>query len=196
MRNVRPYSDKEILDRIRSLPSFKGFPRGPMDVWIRSAKDEYDSFDDVVFTYWCDGSDDVPRFIMKSSGTTNAGSEGLMNFAKYNRRGCAVLCADVIVYNSHIYGLHKGKPAYIQSYSVGFPYTRDNNRNKKAENYGTVYTDRIGANCHRAGWLSRIIGSWSVGCLVWASEQEFLRWLNYLRVEGFPPLSVVILNEF
>lgn len=189
--NVRKYTDDEILNRVRSLPTFKGFPEGILDVWVRSKRDEFDRFDDVVFTYECFGSEKPPVFIMKCSGTTNAGAYGLKQWAKYNSSGCAVLKSDVIVYDSHLFGKHKGYPAYRQA--KGFPYFRDADGDSKAEENGREYLDVIYANCHKAGVASTVINNWSVACLVRNNLAEWTRWLKFMAKR---PLSVAILKEF
>lgn len=193
MTNVKSYTADQILTRVESLPTFKGWKKGKYDFWIRSNKDEFDRFDDKVYSFHCTEDGKRPDFVMVMAGTSNAGAQGLKHFEKYNKLGCAVLCSDIIVYNSHVYGLHKGKPGYIQSFTVGFPYTRDNDKDDKAENYGKIYTDRIGANCHRAGAKSTIIGGWSVACLVRPVEELFLKWLKWMNKE---PLTVAILTEW
>jgi len=191
MNNVRNYTSEELLARVKTLPSFTGFPKvGVLDVWVRSNEDAYNVFDDKVYSFECFPGKD-PVFKMVCSGTTNAGAVGLKEFAKYNGLGCAILKSDTIVYNSHIYGLHKGKPAYRQA--KGFPYFRDNNKNNKAEEIGKEYNDIIGANCHRAGAHSTVIGGWSTACLVRNNEAQFLKWLSFMAKRS---LSVVILNEF
>lgn len=193
MRNVRKFTDKELLDRMASLPSYTGAPNGILDIWVRSTEDAYDRFDDVVYTYEFDADlTKKPKFIMVCSGTTNAGAEGLKHFDKYNRDGCAVLKSNEIVYDSHSYGLHKGQyPAYRQV--KPFPYFRDNNRNNRAEEIGRVHDDIIGANCHRAGWASEYIGGWSVACLVRNRRTEWDKWLTFMNRR---PLTVCILQEF
>lgn len=193
--NVKSYTDEQILNRVKEkAEGFKGFPKGVMDVWVRSNEDEYDRFDDKVYTFECYGDEKPPKFIMVCTGTTNAGSQGLKNFAKYNSKGCAVLQADIIVYNSHDYGKHKGKyAAYVQSTTVGFPYFRDNDKDNKAEEIGKKYSDRIGANCHKAGWNSELIGGWSVACLVRNQQPQYDAWMKYMNKR---PLTVCILNEW
>lgn len=187
--NVRKYADREILDRVSSLPSFKGFPTGFWDVWIRSNEDEYNKFDDKVYTF----KGEV--FQMVCTGTTNAGAEGLKNYAKYNSKGCAVLKSDVIVYDSHIIGKHKGEyDAYIQGFTNGFPYFRDGDKDNKAEEIGKEYNDRIGANCHAAGEASELIGGWSVACLVRNVKKQYLAWMKLLNRQT--KLTVCILKEF
>ena len=164
-----------------------------MDVWIRSKADIYDSFDDKAFTYQCYSEAKVPKFIMTRNGTTNAGSYYLTKKFE-NPLGCAVLKSNVIVYDSHKRGLHRGKPAYVQI--KGFPYHRDKNRDHKADEVGPVYKNVIGANVHRAGTTSTIIYNWSAGCLVTANLQKFLNFLDYMRLQGDPLLTVCILKEW
>ncbi len=194
---MRKYTDSEILDRIESLPSFQGWKKGMYDVWLRSKKNEFNVMDDKGFTYECKKDGVRPKFIMGFTGTTNAGSEGLKHFEKYNKLGCAVAVPDYICYNSHIYGLHgKSKyPAYIQRLDKGpqYPYTRDNDKDDEAENYGKVYTDRIGMNCHKAGRVTYYINGNSVACLVKNVEEEFNKWMSIMNKR---PLSVSILTEF
>lgn len=188
---MRAYSDKQILARVQHLPSWQGFKPGVLDVWVRSKADEFNRFDDKVFTYEC-GLGLTPKFIMACTGTTNAGAEGLKHFDKYNREGCAVLASDTIVYNSHAYGLHKGKyPAYRQVRE--FPYYRDGDKDNKAEEIGKLHNDIIGANCHKAGWYSTYIGGWSVACLVRNQQAQFDKWMKFLNKR---PLTVAILKEF
>jgi hypothetical protein len=191
---MRAFTDEEVLKRISGLPTFTGFPNGIMDVWIRSTADKFDSFDDKAFTYECFGEARTPKFIMARNGTTNAGSYGLKHFDEYNHDGCAVLKADVIIYESHNFGKHKGKPAYRQA--KGFPYFRDNNKNQRAEEIGPEFNDIIFANVHRAGVNSTVIKNWSTACLVTANLTKFLNFLTFMNTKGNPPLTVCILKEW
>lgn len=191
---MRLFTDAEVLSRISGLPTFTGFPNGVMDVWIRSLADEFDSFDDKAFTYECFGNSATPEFIMARNGTTNAGSYGLKRFHEYNHLGCAVLKSDIIVYDSHTWGLHKGKRAYRQAKK--FPYYRDNNRNERAEEIGTEYSNIILANVHRAGQNSTVIGKWSTACLVTSNLNKFLTFIDFMKSKGKPPLTVCILKEW
>lgn len=192
--NVKGYSDTQLLDQVTNALGFSGFPNGVLDIWVRSAEDAFNTFDDKAYTYECYGDNKEPKFISVTSGTTNAGAFGLKKFHTYNRRGCAVLKANTIVVNSHYFGYHKNRPshpAYRQN--KPYPYHRDNNRNNKAEELGKVYWDIIGANCHRAGWISKYINNWSTACLVRNVRSDYNDWLNYMDRRL---LSVSILNEF
>jgi len=194
MNNVRSYTDKQILDRVKSLVEFKGWPKYRLDVWIRSSEDAFNQFDDKVYSFDCSeckDQNDYPIFIMVNSGTSNAGEYGLEHFEEYNRLGCAVLKSDTIVYDSHMPGLHKGKPAYVQV--KGYPYFRDADRDHKCDETGKEYNDIIGANCHSAGDDSIQIDNWSVACLVRNVKKQFNTWLTYMNKK---PLTVSILKEF
>lgn len=189
--SVKTYTDEQLLDRVAALADFKGFPNGILDIWVRSNEDAFDKFDDKVYTFECFGETKPPRFVMACTGTTNAGAEGLKNFSKYNRLGCAVLKSDTIVYQSHRFGTHKGYPAYRQS--KGFPYFRDGDKDNKAEEIGKEYNDITLANCHKAGQFSTQIGGWSVACLVRNQLAQWKKWLTFMNKRD---LSVVILKEF
>ena len=191
---MRPYKDQEIIARVEGLDTFEGWKPGYYDIWVRSKADLYDRFDDRAFLYVVKKKGDTPKFLHARTGTSNAGSFGLLHFRTYNREGCAVLKSDTIVYGSHAYGLHKGKPAYRQV--KGFPYYRDNDMDHKAEEIGPVHNDIIGANIHRASTLSWFIKNWSVACLVTQQLAFFLAWLGILIKAGKPPLNVAILKEF
>lgn len=184
------YRDEQLLYRLGGLKTFHGWPSGMLDIWVRSKADLTDRFDDKVYTYDCTSGE--PKFKIVCGGTSNAGTFGLYQFRTYNPLGCAVLCGDTIVYDSHKPGLHKGKDAYVQR--IGFPYTRDNDKDGKAENYGKIYNDMIGANCHRAGTFSQVIYNWSIACLVRCRLSEFKKW-RYEIMQG-KLLTVAILNEF
>lgn len=189
------YTDKQLLDRVASLPSFNEFPNGILDIWVRSAADEFNKFDDKVYTYNCINRV-TPEFVMVCTGTSHAGEYGLLNFQRYNPKGCAVLKSDEIVYNSHVHGRHKSNPnCYRQS--KPFPFYRDNNKNTKAEEIGEVYKNTIiWANVHPAGKFSKLIGGWSVACLVRNNRDQWNDWIGFMNRNGNPPLTVAILKEF
>jgi hypothetical protein len=188
------YTDNQLIERVETAAlGFDGWKVGMYDIWVRSRADVMDAFDDKVYTFEVLRPDERPVFRMVCTGTSHAGSYGLKRFHEYNRLGCAVLKSDVIVYNSHEYGRHKNYIAYRQA--KPFPYTRDNDRDDKAENYGQVYWDIIFANCHRAAQKgeSTSIYNWSVACLV---RNKAFQWYAWMDLMNKRPLSVSILNEF
>lgn len=192
--NVRNYTDQQILDRVIShAKGFTHIPSGWWMVYVRSNEDEFNKFDDKRYLFYGESCKQV------ASCTTNAGAYGLKNFAEYNKLGCAVLCADTIVYDSHRKGLHKGKIEAWQQVK-GFPYTRDNDGDEDAENYGKVYTDIIGANLHPSSYIKRrkgktlLIGSWSTACLV---DDDSIAFEKSFELTGNQKeMTVALLNEW
>lgn len=192
MSNVKSYTDAQLIERVESLPSFKGWKKGKYAIMVRSNEDEYDRFDDKCYTFDVLVDGQKPKFANVFPITTNAGAQGLKQFDKYNSLGCAVLKSDVLVYDSHKIGKHKGKyEAYVQN--VGFPYFRDGDKDNKAEEIGKEYNNIIGANIHKAGANSTVIGGWSVACLVFPRETDFIKFMFWANKEK---VSTVILKEF
>lgn len=190
MSNVRSYTDLELIERVESLPSFKGWKVGKYFFCVRSSEDEFNKFDDKGYPFEVFVEGQRPKFIAVYPITTNAGAQGLKRFETYQKLGCAVAIADHITYGSHVYGLH-GKsqyPAYVQTFKgEQYPYTRDNDRDDKAENYGKIYTDRIGMNIHKAGVDTAEINGNSTACWVFKRSNDFnkfLTWANKLPING------------
>lgn len=198
--NVRNYTDDEILERAANAEGFKGWTRGAFEILVRSNEDEFNKFDDKFYSYWSHGNGINIDFVMVCTGTTNAGAQGLLSYT--NHLGCAVLKSDIWVYNSHVFGPHNQREpeAYIQARDnrfVPFPYYRDSNKNRKAEEIGKIYYDRIGANMHGAGkQISINIDGWSTACLVRNNREQYKKWLAYLKGKGKPPVNTIILKEW
>lgn len=194
MSNVKSYTDKQILDRVVALPTFRGFPNDYWNVWVRSNEDAFNQFDDKVYLFKGE------EFVFVAPCTTHAGKSGLKGFESYNAQGAAVLKSDTIIYQSHFRGMHKGKIlAYRQNKT--WPYFRDNDKDDKAEEIGREYADRvIYANIHPSSYLEgdatvkKEINGWSLACLVYAVRKDFDRMMN-LTVDQFY-MTNAILKEF
>ncbi len=194
MTNVKNYNDQQILDRVKTnAEGFTHYPEGYWNVYVRSTENEFDRFDDKRYTFL------GLKCIQVASCTTNAGKYGLKYFAEYNKDGCAVLKADVIVYDSHKRGLHKGKvEAYRQAKS--WPYYRDNDKDEKAEEIGALHFDIIGANLHPSSYIKNNaaktanIGGWSTACQVDDLTTAFESFMD--MTAGQDLLTVAILNEW
>jgi hypothetical protein len=192
MSNVKSYTDKQLIERVESLPTFEGWKVGKYAIYVRSQEDEFDRFDDKCYTFDVKEDGKCPVFNRVFTVTTNAGAQGLKNYDKYNALGCAVLKSDVIVYESHKFGKHKGQyDAYRQA--KGFPYFRDGDKDNAAEEIGKEYNDIIGANIHKAGTNSQLIGGWSVACLVFQRVRAFYDFMTWANKK---PVTVAILKEF
>ena len=194
MSNVRSYTDKQILERIKSLPSFKAIPESKYIVGIRSTEDATNKFDDKFYLF------EGETFLHVTTGTTNPGAPVLQGgFLKYNNAGAAVVKSNSWYYDVWAYGLHMGKmPALRQ---VG-PITvhRDGDKDGKAEELGAPITGLYGINFHAATYnnffrgVQENIGEWSAGCQVVNNKQEHLQWIDLLKAQ--PRVSYVLLNEF
>lgn len=200
---VKNYLDAEILKTLTSgrIEGFRGYPRGPMLIAVRSEEDRYNKFDDKLYWFNCFGENipgqkpvKQPEFIGVATGTTHAGALGLKRFQTYGQIGCAVLKADVFIYESHIYGTHKGLRAYRQNKI--WPYYRDSDRDEFAEEIGKEYRDKIiGANIHRMahrGAKAVWIGGWSTACIGMNEDAEFEAWLAFMAGR---PCNTAIIKE-
>ena len=110
---VRAYTDKQLLDKVISLSTFNGIPKGYWLLGVRSNEDEPDKYDDKVYLYY------GTKFIMVTSCTTNPGKYGLLNFKEWNSQGVAVIKSNMWHYDLWKPGIHKGKmKALVQNTNV------------------------------------------------------------------------------
>ena len=188
------YTDGQLITRTAThAKGFTGWHDGMYLICVRSNADVPDAFDDKAYLFEVTAR--KARFIMVSACTTHPGLDVLRNFrTKYNRAGAPVLMADQIVYNSHRFGKHQGKyDAYRQA--KGFPYTRDQDGDSKAETFGPVFDNIIWANVHRAGQARTAtqIHNWSAGCVVMPDPDKFDSFMTHMKRR---PLSLCVLQQF
>ena len=191
---VKNYTDKQLLDRVKSLESFKKIPDDYWLIFVRSANPISDRFDDKAYLYKGE------RFIMRGTCTTHAGKSILTGgFKRYNKEGTAVMKADEWNYNTHKYGLHRGKmPAFRQDKKI--KYYRDGDCDEVAEELGKVYDNIIymnihGSTYHRGRDIVRSrIGSWSAGCLVFNDNLLYEKIISICKPQK--NLSFALINEF
>jgi hypothetical protein len=195
MTNVRTYNDKELLNKVKSLSSFKSVPQGYWILGIRSNEDAANKFDDKFYLF------NGELFVTVTTGTTNPGTPILEGgFLKYNKLGAAVLKANEWYYDVWTYGLHMGKmPALKQ---VGnFIVFRDGDRDEKSEEIGIpIKGSGYGINFHAATYdsnfkgLQENIGNWSAGCQVVNNKQKHLEIIKLVKPQK--KVTYVLLNEF
>ena len=201
---VRSYTDSELLDKVKSLPTFTKIPKQRWILGVRSNEDTYNSYDDKFYEF------EGEKFIRVFTGTTNAGSGVLRGgFLKYNKRGVAVLKADEWYYNVWSYGLHRGKmPALIQKGRRVKVY-RDGNKNTKVEQIGEPELGWYGINYHTNTYdfslanlkiVKWAIGYWSAGCQVINDRRKYMEQIEYYK-KSFENgeqimVSFCLINEF
>jgi hypothetical protein len=195
MNNVRIYTDTDILQRIKSLPSFKTLPTKRYIVGVRSNEDAENTPDDKFYIF------EGERFITMTTGTTNPGAPVLKGgFLKYNKAGAAVVKGDEWYYDVWTYGLHAGKmPALRQ---VGnFIVYRDGDRDGKSEEIGKpTIGSGFGINFHTMDYNTKSkriltsIGNWSAGCQVVNDVEKYYQLIPTFK--GLGKISYVLLNEW
>ena len=100
---MKNYTDKQLLDKVKSLPSFKQIPKDYWILGVQSNEDKFNEFDDKFYLF------NGEKFVMVTTGTTNAGLTGLKNYNTYNPEGCAVIKTNEWYYSLWSTGLHRGK---------------------------------------------------------------------------------------
>ena len=100
---VRAYTDKQLLDKVKTLRNFKSIPSEHWILGVRSNEDTPNRFDDKFYLFKGE------QFIAVASGTTNPGTLTLKQFEKVNKSGAAVVVADSWYYNLWKFGKHNGK---------------------------------------------------------------------------------------
>lgn len=194
---VREYTDKQLLDKVKSLPSFIYIPSGYWILGVRSKDDLPDRYDDKFYLF------KGKNFILVTTGTTNPGTHGLLNFANWNSKGVAVVKADLWQYGLWMPGMHKGRMrALVQRSKV--VYYRDNNKNLKSEEIGKEYKGFIGINFHGNTYNNNktifdrlftwVIGQWSVGCQVVNNMHKYYETID--KTENQKSITFVLVDEF
>lgn len=193
MSEVRAYKAYELINRVRKLDSFKRLPKDYWILGIQSNEDTFNEFDDKFYLFKED------RFIMVTTGTTNAGTTGLLNYNKYTKKGVAVIKTDEWYYGLWKFGYHKGRmPALKQVKPI--KYFRDWNKNRKVEEIGKLYRGFIGINFHTAlyqktlGFIRKWIGGWSVGCQVVNNLSKYYKMLDLVKDQD--SVTYCLIKEF
>lgn len=193
MTKVKNYTDEELLERVSSLKSFKGFPPNYWILGVQSQEDVYNQFDDKFYLF------KGKKFIMVVSGTTNAGTTGLKNYEKYSKDGVLVVKTDEWYHGLWKFGHHRGKmPALKQIRPI--KYFRDWNKNAKVEQMGKMREGIRGVNFHTVTYtknlslIRKFIGGWSVGCQVINNVGRYYEILDLVKNQSY--ISYCLIKEF
>lgn len=200
MTNVKSYTDKQLLDRMRSLDSFLFMPKGMHIIVVRSDEDQPDHFDDKLYLFYGE------KFVDVMSCTSNSGIYGLRNFFKWNKKGTAVIKFDEIYYNSFMKSdgkyvrHHNGKMQCLRQIAP-LKYYRDNNKDDKVDESGRIYRGNYNTNVHansyvyKRGIYSWLIKKWGVGCTVVNDLTKY--WTVLLKnIQYNEPITYTGLKEF
>ena len=191
--NVKSYTDKQLLTKVKSLKSYKYLPSDYWILGIQSNEDKFNTFDDKFYLFKGE------KFIMVTSGTTNAGKTAMFGYEKYNKLGVAVIKTDEWTYDLWRSGLHKGKMKALRQVNP-IKHYRDNNKNTKIEEIGELYKDIIYCNFHTNSYnrwtklVKWVIGGWSACCQVVNDPIKYYKILDL--VDDQPYVSYCLLKEF
>lgn len=179
---VKKYSDVQLLERVKSLSTFKYIPKGYWLLFVRSNEDLRDTFDDKLYLFQGD------KFIMVSSCTTNKGD-----------KGSGVVISDRWNYDVWRYGLHKGMvQAGLQVKKMD--YRRDFTNDGKTNPTTDLKNDIRGFNFHPADHdinrniVKTKIGGWSEGCFVVNDIPKYKTIIGLLKQQI--TFSMVCVDEF
>ena len=197
--NVRAYTDKQLIDRMKSLPSYLYVPKGDHLIVVRSNEDASDRYDDKCYHFVHE------KCVSVMSCTSNSGKYGLLNFFKWNRKGTAIIKFDEIYYNSFQKSdgrrvrHHNGKMQHLRQIAP-LKYYRDDNKDLKIDENGKVYEGNNSTNVHansykhKKGVVSWIIGRWGTGCTVINNLTKYYKMLA--RIPYNQPVTYTGLKEF
>ena len=201
---VRKYTDKELLDRVKSLESFKGYPKGRWIIGVRSKDDLVNKFDDKFYIY------EGTKFIDVMTGTTHPGLTILKGgFKKFNSKGSAILKSDMWYHNVWMYGLHRGRMPSLKQLGSQVMVYRDGDMDGKSEELGKAYMGWYGINFHSNTYdfskkniqvHKEDINSWSAGCQVVNQRSKYMkhmRWFEDANNRGSQKfVSYCLIKEF
>lgn len=190
---MKKYTDEELLDRVKSLDSFKELPSTHWLLGVQSLEDKVNCFDDKFYLF------EGGKFIKHFTGTTNSGITGLKDYEKYNKKGVAVVKTNEWYYDLWKLGLHKGRMQALRQVKA-IKYYRDGNKDESVDETGKVHEGIIGINFHTASYSSDLsitkeaINGWSVGCQVANSLDDYYEVLEKVSKQDF--VSYCLLKEF
>lgn len=192
---VKNYTDKQLLDKVKSLPSFKSIPSGYWMAGVSSLEDNPNRFDDKFYLFKSE------EFVMVLQGTTNPGTPILQKgYLKYNNVGAAVVKSNEWYYDVWKYGLHQGKmPALLQLGNTIKVY-RDGDNDLKSEEIGNYIEGYYGINFHSNNYdlstklKKEDINGWSAGCQVSNDIPKYATLIQLVKSQS--SVSYCLIKEF
>ena len=190
---VKTYNDKQLLDKVKTLPNFKNIPSDHWILGVRSNEDAPNSFDDKFYLFKGE------EFIWVTSGTTNAGTPTLKQFEKVNKNGAAILKADTWYYNVWKFGKHNGKVDALLQLGAAVQVYRDIDKDEKSEEQGKLESGYFGINFHPNTYdltkpSGSSIGWWSAGCQVVNNVTKYKEFIKLCKPQK--NVSYCLIQEF
>ena len=182
---VKSYTDKELLDRVKSLPGYLGIPNGRWFINVGSIEDTPNVYDDKSYVF------EGEKFIEVMTCTVNPGTEALKGgYKRYNQVGAAVIKMNQWCYDCFGYGLHNGRmPALRQIGKIW--YHRDGDGDDKSEELGAAEFANYNTNYHSNTYkyfnsvVRWLIGPWSYGCVVNNSRLKYIKNIKWFKAAKY-----------
>jgi hypothetical protein len=191
---VRAYTDKELLQRVKELDSFKDIPSGYWLLGVRSSEDEPNRFDDKIYLFKGE------QFVDVTSCTTNPGTTVLRNYSKFNAKGAAVVVADQWYYGVWRKGKHQGKITALIQIGAQIKVWRDGDKDDASEESLIQQEGFFGINFHpntydiNAKSTGSLVNGWSAGCQVVNNMEKYRKFINLIPERT--SITYCLLNEF
>jgi hypothetical protein len=190
---VRNYTTAQLLEKVREIDGFKGYPQEYWLLGVRSNEDIANRFDDKFYLFLGE------QFVLVTSGTTNPGTPTLMQFEKVNKKGAAVLNADKWYYNVWHFGKHQGKVDALLQLGAPVEVYRDTDKDDDSEEQGVLDRGYFGINFHPNTYKpsapkTNVIGWWSAGCQVVNDLNTYKRIITMCKPQKV--VSYCLINEF
>lgn len=191
---VRAYTDKELLQRVKELDSFKDIPSGYWLLGVRSSEDEPNRFDDKIYLFKGE------QFVDVTSCTTNPGTTVLRNYSKFNAKGAAVVVADQWYYGVWRKGKHQGKITALIQIGAQIKVWRDGDKDDQSEESLIQQEGFFGINFHpntydiNAKSTGSLVNGWSAGCQVVNNMEKYRKFINLIPANT--SITYCLLNEF
>lgn len=201
---VKKYTDKQLLDKVKTIEGYTSIPTGRWILGVRSNEDMPNYFDDKFYEF------EGEKFIQVLTGTTNPGWSILKGgYKRFSDVGAAIVNSDKWYYNVWKYGLHRGKmPALIQT-GAKIEVYRDGDNDQFSEELGTPRAGWFGINYHtntydfRQGSLKltkSTIDEWSAGCQVINEREKYMLQMKWYEEASKSKrqefISYCLINEF
>jgi hypothetical protein len=190
---VRNYTTSQLLEKVREIDGFKGYPQEYWLLGVRSNEDTANRYDDKFYLFLGE------QFVLVTSGTTNPGTPTLMQFEKVNKKGAAVLNADKWYYNVWHFGKHQGKVDALLQLGAPVEVYRDTDKDDDSEEQGVLDRGYFGINFHPNTYKpsapkTNVIGWWSAGCQVVNDLNTYKRIITMCKPQKV--VSYCLINEF
>jgi hypothetical protein len=190
---VRNYTTAQLLEKVREIDGFKGYPQEYWLLGVRSNEDTPNRYDDKFYLFLGE------KFVLVTSGTTNPGTPTLMQFEKVNKKGAAVLKSDKWYYNVWHFGKHQGKVDALLQLGAPVEVYRDTDKDDDSEEQGVLDRGYFGINFHPNTYKpsapkTNVIGWWSAGCQVVNDLNTYKRIITMCKPQKV--VSYCLINEF